>query len=49
MNECKHEFIGTSLGVHCVKCGLTLTAEEYAMLVQPKKTSKPSARKKVKQ
>ena len=46
---CKHEFIGTVSGVHCRKCGLQLTAEEYGQLVKgsAKTTPKKTARKKV--
>lgn len=46
MAKCKHEFIGDSEGVHCIKCGLKLTAEEYAEYCKPKKAEKE---KKVKE
>ena len=29
MTECKHIFIGRSDGVHCTKCGLHMSANEY--------------------
>lgn len=46
---CKHDLIGTVSGVHCRKCGLQLTAEEYGKLVKgsAKTTPKKTARKKV--
>lgn len=30
MESCNHVFIGRANGVHCTRCGLHLTAEEYA-------------------
>lgn len=38
---CKHEFIGTPDGIKCLKCGLTMTAQEYAEMKNkpPKKTA----------
>lgn len=35
MGECKHMFIGKSDGVHCRKCGLHLTAQQYHELLHP--------------
>lgn len=35
MTNCKHSFIGKADGVHCAKCGLKLTAQEYAAMAQP--------------
>lgn len=30
MSNCKHEFIGTVDGIRCQKCGLAMSAREYA-------------------
>lgn len=30
MNNCKHVFIGSAEGIKCRKCGLTMSAREYA-------------------
>lgn len=46
--ECKHEFIGTALGVHCKRCGLQMTAEEYRKHINTKPKPKRAPRKKVK-
>lgn len=35
MTNCKHSFIGRSDGIHCGKCGLKLTPQEYAAMAQP--------------
>lgn len=35
MTNCRHSFIGKADGVHCAKCGLKLTAQEYAAMAQP--------------
>lgn len=42
MPECKHEFIGTTNGVHCTRCGLKLSPAEYAAT---QTASKPEAKK----
>ena len=47
MAECKHEFTGKSDGVSCMKCGITMTAEEYAEYVNKKNQPKRQPRKKV--
>lgn len=44
MSNCKHEFIGTSTGVHCSKCGLKMSPEEYAKFIYPE--SKVNAKAK---
>lgn len=36
MVGCKHVFMGKSDGVHCQKCGLHLTAQQYADLCNAK-------------
>ena len=36
MAECKHTFIGRSDGVHCTRCGIHMTAAEYAVFLKPK-------------
>ena len=46
--EFKHEFIGTALGVHCKRCGLQMTAEEYRNHINTKPQPKRAPRKKVK-
>lgn len=33
--ECEHVFVGRADGVHCKKCGLHLTAEQYHELLHP--------------
>lgn len=53
MAECNHEFIGKSDGIHCTKCGLHLSATEYAKSLQSKtvehsEKTKRQTRKKVK-
>lgn len=44
--ECEHVFVGRADGVHCKKCGLHLTAEEYKELTEykpaaPSETEEP--------
>ena len=41
MAECKHEFIGKADGVHCKKCGIILSALEYARYMNPEIQEKP--------
>lgn len=51
MQECKHSFIGRNNGVHCTKCGLHMSAAEYAEYLNAgstKKKPKRQTRKKVK-
>lgn len=49
MNVCKHEFIGTVSGVHCKKCGISMTTEEYSQYLTFEKVDKPkrTSRKRV--
>lgn len=35
MMECKHIFEGRADGVHCTRCGLHLTAQQYHELLHP--------------
>lgn len=49
MTECKHYFIGTAEGVHCGKCGLKLTAEEYARLMAKPDERKPEKKEQKKE
>lgn len=35
MAECKHVFIGCCDGVHCTRCGLHLTGQQYHELLYP--------------
>lgn len=35
--NCKHVFIGDANGIKCQKCGMKMTAEEYAKHIQNKK------------
>lgn len=49
MAGCNHVFVGKADGVHCAKCGLHLSAEEYAHRLKPpeEKSKAPKcARKK---
>lgn len=51
MTECNHAFIGKSDGIHCVKCGLHMSADEYAVYLKPENKEeklKRQSRKKVK-
>ena len=49
MAECNHVFIGRSDGVHCTKCGLYMTAEDYAAFLHPDQTeAKPKTQQKAK-
>ena len=51
MAECNHVFIGKSDGVHCTRCGLHMSAENYAKFLNPENPEekpKRQARKKVK-
>lgn len=35
MSDCPHVFIGKADGVHCTRCGLHLTAQQYHELLHP--------------
>ena len=35
MSDCHHVFIGKADGVHCTRCGLHLTAQQYHELLHP--------------
>lgn len=35
MKKCKHIFKGHAGGVTCMKCGLEMTADEYAEFLNP--------------
>lgn len=35
MTDCYHVFIGRADGVHCTRCGLHLTAQQYHELLHP--------------
>ena len=35
MTDCKHVFVGRADGVHCTRCGLHLTAQQYHELLHP--------------
>lgn len=45
MAECNHVFIGRSDGVYCTKCGLYMTAADYAAFLHPDKTGNATERK----
>lgn len=38
MSDCHHVFIGRADGVHCTRCGLHLTAQQYHELLHPPET-----------
>ena len=38
MADCKHIFVGRADGVHCTRCGLHLTAQQYRELLHPPKS-----------
>ena len=48
MAECNHVFVGRADGVHCTKCGMHLTAADYAKQLNPEEKPKRQSRKKVK-
>ena len=54
MAECSHVFMGKSDGVHCLKCGMRMTAKEYCKFLHPETKTpaeekpKRQTRKKVK-
>ena len=35
MTDCHHVFIGRADGVHCTRCGLHLTTQQYHELLHP--------------
>ena len=43
--NCNHIFEGRADGVHCKKCNLYLTPEEYAEFLKPKKEPNSAKRK----
>ena len=46
MTECIHVFVGSADGVCCGKCGLHLSADEYAqMLATESNNSKPTSKR----
>ncbi len=48
MAECNHVFIGKVDGVHCTKCGLHMSALEYARYLTPEEKPKRQTKKKEK-
>lgn len=48
MKKCTHTWRGHENGVTCMRCGLELTAEEYAEFLKPKEPE-PKDEKKDKQ
>lgn len=46
MTECNHVFIGRADGVHCQKCGMHMSTEEYAKYLAPIEKAKRQPRKK---
>lgn len=48
MAECNHSFVGRVDGVHCIKCGLHMSASEYVKYLYPEEKTKRQTRKKVK-
>lgn len=50
MEKCDHVFVGNREGVRCEKCGLQMTAAEYATYLQPEsKEEKPKRQTKKKE
>lgn len=45
---CKHDFIGKADGVHCTKCGVSMTTEAYRAFLAPRQApgKKTASRKK---
>ena len=45
---CKHDFIGKADGVHCTKCGVSMTTEAYRAYLAPQQAprEKAASRKK---
>ena len=41
--SCKHTFIGKADGVHCTKCGVSMTTEAYRAYLAPRQTPKKKA------
>lgn len=41
--SCLHVFIGKADGVHCTRCGLHLTAQQYHELLHPPKGEQDAA------
>lgn len=44
MTDCHHIFIGRADGVHCTRCGLHLTAQQYHELLHPPEDEKNASR-----
>lgn len=40
--SCNHEFTGTNKGVHCKRCGFSMTAEEYGKYIKPASAETPA-------
>ena len=45
MAECKHEFIGRTDGIHCVKCGSHMSASEYVKYLHPEIQKNPKTKR----
>lgn len=43
MTDCHHVFIGRADGVHCTRCGLHLTAQQYHELPHPPEDEQDAA------
>lgn len=43
MSDCHHVFIGRADGVHCTRCGLHLTAQQYHELLHPPEDQQDAA------
>lgn len=41
--SCHHVFIGKADGVHCTRCGLHLTAQQYHELLHPPESEQDAA------
>lgn len=48
MDICNHIFKGHAEGVTCMRCGLRMSAEEYAAYLNPPPKDEPEAPKKPK-
>lgn len=43
MTDCHHVFIGRADGVHCTRCGLHLTPQQYHELLHPPESQQDAA------
>ena len=43
MANCKHAYIGKEDGVHCTRCGLHLTTQQYRELLHPPESAQNGA------